>query len=152
MCLEADIYAQKHKCKSRHIPKHVKAHFCSFSSFHALVCPFQHISGFFLFSAHFRHLFALLSTFQIFFFPFPYYFCMLFFPNICQTENLQLEGGTLLFAGATDWKLVGRKAGELGKSANTQWSPTRCLTISCFHTTFCSQASCSERCEYCRRV
>ena len=57
-------YAQKHKCKSRHIPKHVKAHFCSFSSFHALVCPFQHISGFFLFSAYFRHLFGLLSTFQ----------------------------------------------------------------------------------------
>ena len=121
--------------------------------------------------AHFMPLFALFNTFQAFFsfqlisgtclafwahfricFPFSYYFCMLFSPNICQTENLQLEGGTLLFAGATDWKLVGRKAGELGKSANTQWSPTRCLTISCFHTTFCSQASCSERCEYCRRV
>ena len=25
----------------------------------------------------------------------------------------KLEGGTLLFAGATDWKLVGRKGGEL---------------------------------------
>jgi hypothetical protein len=36
-----------------------------------------------------------------------------------------LEGGTLLFSGATDWKLVGRKTGELSKSANTQWRPVR---------------------------
>jgi len=37
----------------------------------------------------------------------------------------KLEGGTLLFSGATDWKLVGRKGGELVKSPNTQWSPVR---------------------------
>jgi len=37
----------------------------------------------------------------------------------------KLEGGTLLFSGATDWKLVGRKGNELTKSANTQWSPVR---------------------------
>ena len=47
------------------------------------------------------------------------------FSAICATPPPQLEGGTLLFAGATDWKLVGRKGGELGKSTNTQWSPTR---------------------------
>lgn len=47
------------------------------------------------------------------------------FSTICATPPPQLEGGTLLFAGATDWKLVGRKGGELGKSTNTQWSPTR---------------------------
>lgn len=41
----------------------------------------------------------------------------------------KLEGGTLLFAGATDWKLVGRKAGELSKSTNTQWSPTRLAAL-----------------------
>jgi len=41
----------------------------------------------------------------------------------------KLEGGTLLFAGATDWKLVGRKGGELGKSTNTQWSPTRLAAL-----------------------
>jgi len=35
----------------------------------------------------------------------------------------KLEGGTLLFSGATDWKNVGRKTGELSKSSNTQWSP-----------------------------
>ena len=40
-----------------------------------------------------------------------------------------MEGGTLLFAGATDWKLVGRKAGELSKSTNTQWSPTRLAAL-----------------------
>ena len=43
--------------------------------------------------------------------------------------HVQLEGGTLLFAGATDWKLVGRKAGELSKSTNTQWSPTRLAAL-----------------------
>ena len=43
--------------------------------------------------------------------------------------RVQLEGGTLLFAGATDWKLVGRKAGELSKSTNTQWSPTRLAAL-----------------------
>lgn len=37
----------------------------------------------------------------------------------------KLEGGTLLFSGATDWKLVGRKNADLPKSANTQWSPVR---------------------------
>ena len=37
----------------------------------------------------------------------------------------KLEGGTLLFSGATDWKLVGRKNNELSKSGNTQWSPVR---------------------------
>eukprot|EP00092_Neocalanus_flemingeri_P012381 GFUD01013349.1.p1 GENE.GFUD01013349.1~~GFUD01013349.1.p1 ORF type:complete len:457 (-),score=135.52 GFUD01013349.1:130-1500(-) len=37
----------------------------------------------------------------------------------------KLEGGTLLFSGATDWKQVGRKGGDLVKSANTQWSPVR---------------------------
>lgn len=37
----------------------------------------------------------------------------------------KLEGGTLLFSGATDWSLVGRKGGELAKSANTQWKPVR---------------------------
>jgi len=37
----------------------------------------------------------------------------------------KLEGGTLLFSGATDWKLVGRKSGELSKSKNTIWSPVR---------------------------
>jgi len=37
----------------------------------------------------------------------------------------KLEGGTLLFSGATDWKLVGRKNNELPKSANTLWSPVR---------------------------
>jgi len=37
----------------------------------------------------------------------------------------KLEGGTLLFSGATDWKLVGRKGGELVKSKNTIWSPVR---------------------------
>lgn len=37
----------------------------------------------------------------------------------------KLEGGTLLFSGATEWKLVGRKAGDLSKSANTQWKPVR---------------------------
>ena len=42
---------------------------------------------------------------------------------------VQLEGGTLLFAGATDWKFVGRKTGELSKSANTQWSPTRLAAL-----------------------
>jgi len=37
----------------------------------------------------------------------------------------KLEAGTLLFSGATDWKLVGRKGNELVKSTNTQWSPVR---------------------------
>ena len=37
----------------------------------------------------------------------------------------KLEAGTLLFTGATDWKMVGRKGNELVKSANTQWSPVR---------------------------
>ena len=37
----------------------------------------------------------------------------------------KLEGGTLLFTGATDWKLVGRKNNDLTKSGNTQWSPVR---------------------------
>ena len=92
LCLEADIYAQKHKCKSRHIPKHVKAHFCSFSSFHALVCPFQHISGFFLFSAHFRHLFALLSTFQIFFFLFLITFACCFLQTFVKLKIFSWKG------------------------------------------------------------
>ena len=41
----------------------------------------------------------------------------------------KLEGGTLLFSGATDWKLVGRKGGELVKSTNTQWSPVRIAAL-----------------------
>jgi len=41
----------------------------------------------------------------------------------------KLEGGTLLFAGATDWKLVGRKTGELSKSPNTQWTPVRLAAL-----------------------
>ena len=41
----------------------------------------------------------------------------------------KLEGGTLLFSGATDWKLVGRKGNELVKSSNTQWSPVRLAAL-----------------------
>lgn len=41
----------------------------------------------------------------------------------------KLEGGTLLFSGATDWKLVGRKNNELSKSSNTQWSPVRLAAL-----------------------
>ena len=41
----------------------------------------------------------------------------------------KLEGGTLLFSGATDWKAVGRKNGDLVKSANTQWSPVRLAAL-----------------------
>jgi len=41
----------------------------------------------------------------------------------------KLEGGTLLFTGATDWKLVGRKAGDLSKSNNTQWKPVRLAAL-----------------------
>jgi alpha-tubulin suppressor-like RCC1 family protein len=37
----------------------------------------------------------------------------------------KLEAGELFFTGATDWKEVGRKAGDLVKSENTQWSPVR---------------------------
>jgi len=39
------------------------------------------------------------------------------------SKREKLEGGTLLFSGATDWKDVGRKAQNLPKSANTQWKP-----------------------------
>jgi len=41
----------------------------------------------------------------------------------------KLEGGTLLFSGATDWSLVGRKSNELAKSANTQWKPVRLAAL-----------------------
>jgi len=41
----------------------------------------------------------------------------------------KLEGGTLLFSGATDWKLVGRKTNEIGKSGNTQWTPVRLAAL-----------------------
>jgi len=41
----------------------------------------------------------------------------------------KLEGGTLLFSGATDWKQVGRKTQDLAKSANTQWSPVRLAAL-----------------------
>lgn len=44
-------------------------------------------------------------------------------------KKAKLEGGTLLFSGATDWKLVGRKAGDLSKSANTQWKPVRLAAL-----------------------
>jgi len=37
----------------------------------------------------------------------------------------KVEAGTLLFSGATDWKDVGRKTGDLPKSPNTQWTPVR---------------------------
>ena len=45
------------------------------------------------------------------------------------TKKEKLEGGTLLFSGATDWKLVGRKNNELSKSGNTQWSPVRLAAL-----------------------
>lgn len=41
----------------------------------------------------------------------------------------KLEAGELLFSGATDWKDVGRKAGDLAKSPNTQWSPVRLAAL-----------------------
>ena len=34
-----------------------------------------------------------------------------------------------MFAGATDWKEVGRKTNDLVKLANTQWSPVRLTTL-----------------------
>ena len=46
-------------------------------------------------------------------------------PSPCSSCSPQLEGGTLLFSGATDWKLVGRKSGDLAKSTTTQWKPVR---------------------------
>jgi len=45
------------------------------------------------------------------------------------SKKEKLEGGTLLFSGATDWKLVGRKGNELVKSSNTQWSPVRLAAL-----------------------
>jgi len=39
--------------------------------------------------------------------------------------KINVEAGILLFSGATDWKEVGRKAGDIVKSKNTQWSPVR---------------------------
>jgi len=41
----------------------------------------------------------------------------------------KLEAGELLFTGATDWKDVGRKSGELTKSEHTQWSPVRLAAL-----------------------
>jgi len=41
----------------------------------------------------------------------------------------KLEGGILLFSGATDWKDVGRKAANLPKSANTIWRPVRLAAL-----------------------
>jgi len=45
------------------------------------------------------------------------------------SKREKLEAGTLLFSGATDWKLVGRKGNELVKSQNTQWSPVRLAAL-----------------------
>jgi len=55
----------------------------------------------------------------------------------------KVEAGTILFSGATDWKDVGRKAADLSKSANTQWSPVRLaalkdVNIRAFNTGCCS--------------
>jgi len=41
----------------------------------------------------------------------------------------KLEAGELVFSGATDWKDVGRKANDLAKSENTQWSPVRIAAL-----------------------
>lgn len=45
--------------------------------------------------------------------------------NGAKKGKIDSEAGILLFSGATDWKEVGRKGGELVNSKNTQWSPVR---------------------------
>jgi len=49
--------------------------------------------------------------------------------SVGPAKRERLEGGTLLFSGATDWKMVGRKSGDLSKSTNTQWRPVRLAAL-----------------------
>jgi len=58
----------------------------------------------------------------------------------------KLEGGTLLFSGATDWKLVGRKGNELVKSTNTQWSPVRLAALEDINIVSANKGSSSAFC------
>lgn len=58
----------------------------------------------------------------------------------------KLEGGTLLFSGATDWKLVGRKGNELVKSTNTQWSPVRLAALEGIYIVSANKGSSSAFC------
>jgi len=58
----------------------------------------------------------------------------------------KLEGGTLLFSGATDWKMVGRKGGELVKSTNTQWSPVRLAALEDINIVAVNKGSSSAFC------
>ena len=49
-------------------------------------------------------------------------------------------------AGATDWKMVGRKAGELSKSPNTQWTPVRLAALKDVNVVAVNKGSSSAFC------
>lgn len=63
-----------------------------------------------------------------------------------EAKREKLEGGTLLFSGATDWKMVGRKAGELSKSPNTQWTPVRLAALKDVNVVAVNKGSSSAFC------